>query len=169
MSEWAIELLGPAHDRSTFDCGEDGLNDYLLRYARQHMKKGISRTYVAVPVGSAEVLGYYTLSTGSIVFASLPAPEARKLPAYPIPVIHIGRLAVARTSQGCGLDGAILIDALRRSARVADQVGVYAVTVHALNDAVRTFYIRHGLTSLDDHPRHLYIPLKAIRKLKLDR
>ena len=168
MSEWAIEPLGPGHDRSTFDCGDDRLNDYLVRYAGQHMKKGVSRTYVAVPVGGAEVLAYYSLSTGSIVFSALPPREARRLPAYPIPTVHLGRLAVGRSSQGCGLGSAILIDALARCARVAEQVGVYAVTVHALNDTVRTFYVQHGFVPLDDHPRHLYIPMKAVRKLKLD-
>jgi len=168
VSEWVIEPLGRQHDRSGFDCGQDSLNDYLLRYASQHMKKGVSRSYVALPVGGGTVLAYYTLSTASIVFSALPTSESRKLPPHPIPAVHIGRLAVDQASQGDGLGSAMLIDALARSLRVADEVGVYAVTVEALNDAVRTFYLRHGFASLDDHPRHLYIPLKAVRKLGLD-
>jgi RimJ/RimL family protein N-acetyltransferase len=51
---------------------------------------------------------------------------------------------------------------------VADSVGIYAVTVHALNERARRFYQRYGFTPLEDDPLHLYLPMKTIRKLRID-
>ena len=41
-------LEAQRHDRSSFDCGVPPLNDYLLRLAAQHQKKGISTVRVLV-------------------------------------------------------------------------------------------------------------------------
>ncbi len=43
-----IKLLDNSHDRDNFDCGSEPLNRYLQQTARQHNKKGISRTFVLV-------------------------------------------------------------------------------------------------------------------------
>ena len=49
-----LELLGTIdpfssdHDRRSFTCGVDALDEYLRRFARQHATANISRTYVAV-------------------------------------------------------------------------------------------------------------------------
>ncbi len=43
-----IETLTKDHNRSEFDCGVDELNQYLKRIARQHINKGISRTFILV-------------------------------------------------------------------------------------------------------------------------
>jgi len=42
------------------------------------------------------------------------------------------------------------------------------VEVDALDDAARNFYLKFGFRSLQDDPRHLFLPLHEIRKLKLD-
>jgi len=50
MSEkfhWVLELLGPKHDRNSFDCGEPALNHYLQQLARQHAKKNISKVLIS--------------------------------------------------------------------------------------------------------------------------
>ncbi len=87
-----------------------------------------------------------------------------KLPRYPIPVAHLGRLAVDRQAKGQGLGKALLADALKRILAVADQLGVYAVEVFALNEAARDFYIKFGFRPLLDDRQHLYMPMSFIRK-----
>jgi GNAT superfamily N-acetyltransferase len=165
---WVIEPLSSRHDRSGFDCGEASLNEYLQRYASQNARRQMGRTYVLISPGEPAVLGYYTISGGSVAFASMPVEETRRLPRYPVPVAHVGRLAVDRHYQGQGLGGLLLVDALRLSARVADSVGIYAVTVHALNERARRFYQRYGFAPLEDDPLHLYLPMKTIGKLRID-
>jgi GNAT superfamily N-acetyltransferase len=158
-----IEPLSSKHDRSSFDCGEPSLNTYLRQYARQNDEKGLGRTYVAVEPGQTRVEGYYTISTGAVTFEQVP----EKLPRYPIPVVHLGRLAVDLSAQGKGLGELLLIDALKRATLAAEQLGIYAVEVRALNDSAQRFYLKYGFTPLLDDELHLYLSMKTIRKLKL--
>ena len=54
-----IQRLSRYHNRKGFDCGNDALNHYLNNIARQHLDKGISRTFVLID-GTApkEILGF---------------------------------------------------------------------------------------------------------------
>lgn len=155
--------LSDRHDRSRFDCGESSLNIYLQRYAGQHDRRGFGRTYVAVTEGSSAVSGYYTISSGSIAFETVP----ENLPHHPVPIVLVGRLAVDRQSQGQGVGGFLLVDALRRAQRAADELGVYAVAVEALSDQARSFYERFGFRALTNDRLHLYLPMKVVRRLQL--
>lgn len=162
-ARYIVEPLSPIHDRAAFDCGEPTLDDFLKRFARQNDEKGLSRTYVATLPGEPKIYGYYSISSGAIQFSTMP----EKLPRYPIPVIHLGRLAVDVSTKGQGLGKILLLDALKRAANVSKQLGIYAVEVYALNDAAREFYLKYGFTSLLDDKRHLYLTTKTIRKLRL--
>jgi ribosomal protein S18 acetylase RimI-like enzyme len=161
---WEIAPLSRAHDREGFDCGEPSLDDFLARYARQNQDQGISRTYVATRPGANKVEGYFTLSTGSVAIRDLPEGERRRLPKYPVPVVHLGRLAVDRSAAGRGLGERLLVEALRTSLRAAETVGAFAVEVVAKNDAARAFYAKFGFASLEDDRLHLYLPLKTVRR-----
>jgi GNAT superfamily N-acetyltransferase len=158
---YLIEPLTAQHDRAAFDCGEPSLNVFLQRFARQNDEKGLGRTYVAVLPGEPRVYGYYTISSGAIQFDTLP----EKMPRYPIPVVHLGRLGVDLITKGQGLGKALLSDALQRSAAIAAQLGIYAVEVYALNEAARAFYLKFGFQPLLDDALHLYLPLKTLRKV----
>jgi ribosomal protein S18 acetylase RimI-like enzyme len=165
VNQWRIELLGNQHQRDIFDCGEESLNTFLRDHAGQNARRDISRTYVALAEGSFLVAGYYTLSSGSVTFMDLPDELARRLPKYPVPTAHLGRLAVDRHHQGRGLGGILLVDALKRVCGLADRIGVHAVTVHALNASAKKFYEAHGFLPLRDDPFHLFLPMATIRKL----
>jgi GNAT superfamily N-acetyltransferase len=158
-----VEPLMKDHQRSDFDCGIGSLNLFLKNFARQNDDKGLSRTFVAVQSGDVAVHGYYSLSSGSVSFEQVP----EKLPRYPIPTAHIGRLAVDTRSQGMGLGEFLLVDALRRVVSVADELGIYAVELFAINETAKSFYLRYGFTELADDPYHVYLSLKNIRKLNL--
>lgn len=158
-----IEPLSSRHNRAAFDCGEESLNDYLRRFARQNDARHLGRTFVAVFEGQTRIEGYYTLSSGAVAFDTVP----EKLPRYPVPVVHLGRLAVDRAAQGQGIGEFLLLDALKRAALLSDQLGIYAVEVYALHDRARAFYLRYGFTSLADDPLHLYLPTKKIQELGL--
>lgn len=103
-----IELLTKAHDRSTFDCGNEQLNDFLKKHARQNQEADVGRTYVAVSAG--RVVGYFAISVGSIAREMLQTDESKRLPRYPVPSAHLGRLAVDQSLHGKGLGGRLLID-----------------------------------------------------------
>ena len=162
---WSIQRLEKKHDRNAFDCGVPSLNGYLQRLASQHARKGISRSYVAVPTGQHLVQGFYSLATGRMVLADIPENVRRRLPSYPIPTAHLGQLAVDRCVQGQGLGEALLFDALQRTARVSEELGIYAVTVDALGPRARAFYLKYGFVAIDADPLHLYLEMKVVRQL----
>ncbi len=123
----------------------------------------MGRTYVAVRPGEKQVLGYYTLASGSISFQNLPDSSARKLPRHPVPVILLARLAVDQSVQGQGWGVGLLIDALQKSLGLADKLGIHAVEVDAIDQQAKSFYERYGFVPLLDHAFHLFLPVTAIQ------
>ena len=112
---WKESPLGKHHDRSAFDCGEDDLNIYLRRYARQNHESGGAKCFVATPRDTpACILGFYTLSPASFEFARAPSVVTRGLGRYDVPVYRLGRLAVDRSVQSRGLGGSLLLRAAER-------------------------------------------------------
>lgn len=162
-----IEELNAQHDRSAFDCGVDALNDFLRRFAGQNRKTRVDRTFVATQEDRPRIIGYYSIATGAVRFTTLPESAQRRLPKYPVPVAHLGRLAVDRSAQGRGLGEHLLIDAFARIASAADSIGIHAIEVIAIDESARNFYLRYGFTPLLDDPRHLYIPMRTIKSLNL--
>ncbi len=157
---FVIEPLSKQHDRESFDCGETALNQFLRHYARQNNAKGLGKTHVAVLPGEVEVCGYHTLSSGSISFAIVP----EKLPRYPIPTVHLGRLAVDLRMQGRRLGELLLIDVLERSVQLAAEIGIYAIELYALTDKAKQFYLKYGFVPLKDDDKHLYLPIETLRQ-----
>jgi len=158
-----IARLGDRHLRAAFDSGVAALDEFLRQYARQNDKKELSRTYVATPSGERDVLGYVTLRAGEVACADLPETEQRRLPRYPVPVLHVARLAVDRRARGKGIGEQLLMHALRMALDAAQDVGVWGVEVIAKDESARAFYARYGFRALVDDPLHLYVSPKTVR------
>ncbi len=167
MARWTIRRLDKSHDRTTFDCGQAMLNEWIKDRASQFDRRDLSRTFVATRSKEWGVVGYYAISSHRVVHQMLPDDEAKSLPRLDIPVVLIGRLAVDRSAQGQGVGALLLVDALRRSANISEQIGIRAVEVDAIDDSARSFYLKFGFRPLLDDPRHLFLPMHEIRKLKL--
>ena len=162
----AITPLGKHHDRKTFDCGEDSLNLYLSRYANQDIRRRVNRVFVASPPTEPQrVIGYYSLSAGSLSAADLPEKHRRRLPRYPVPVALLGRLAVDKSQQGQGLGAILIADALQRIALASQVMAVYAVVVDALNESAAEFYRQFGFSPLPSQPLKLFLPMDTFTQL----
>lgn len=161
-----VELLDATHDRGGFDCGVEPLNRYLQQIARQHIVKGISKTFVLVDEHAAApkpVLGFFTISLCQVLGQQVPAKWARKLPEQ-IPAMRLGRLAVAQTQQGAGYGRTLLVDALHRIARVADLAGGIGLFVDAKDEAAAAFYARFGFEPTPSGPLTLFMSTETIRQ-----
>jgi len=155
-----INALNKDHLRKTFDCGEASLNTYLQRYARQNIKNRINRVFIASPVDSNKtIVGYYTLSAGSIRADDLSLTQKHRLPNHPIPVALLGRLAVDKQYQGQRLGSILLADAVQRVEQASEVLAVYAIVVDALNPSVAEFYQGFGFIPFADKPLKLFLPL----------
>ena len=160
---WSISLLSKHHHRANFDCGDDELNNYLKYYAGQHIKQHMSKTFVASPIDCIEqVLGFYALSAGHIVFEELLSQWQKKLPRYPIPIARIGRLAINQQHQGEGIGEYLLMDALYRCASLIEQIGLVGVVVDAKHESAKAFYQKFGFVELTYSPLTLVLPITNI-------
>ncbi len=143
------------------------MNQYLREQAGQNVKRDIARTFVTVrQTDPGRIGGYYTLTLRSLAFDAL--PQEKHLPRYPLPMVHLGRLAVDVAFQGQRLGKRLLLDALTQSQKIAELAGCYAVEVIALDQNAAAFYLKYGFHPLADDPLHLYMTLKSIRKLGLE-
>ena len=155
--------MSKQHDLSQFDCGNhESLNLWLKKYALQNQANESARTYVVHR--NQVVVGYYSISAGSIARASATPRAAQGLANHPIPISLLARLAVDKTEQGTGLGKAMLKDALIRMERAADILGIRAVLVHAIDQQARAFYEKFDFEPCPDDPLHLMLLLKDLRK-----
>ncbi len=105
-----------------------------------------------------QVVGFYSLATGSVNHTEATGGLRRNMPD-PIPVIILARLAIDCAYHGQGLGADLLHDALLRSYRVAENVGVRALMVHALTDSAKRFYLHHGFKASTTQERTLFLAL----------
>lgn len=158
-----IEPLAAHHNRRRFACGENALDDYLQRFARQHAKANLSRTFVAAE--GKTVLGFYSLTMAAILKDQLPAIHATRFPRFPLPVARLARLAVDQSRQGQGLGELLLMDALQRCARLAEDIGMIGVIVDAKHERARQWYERYEFERFPDAPLTLWLPITVIEQL----
>ena len=91
---WHEEPIGKQHDRESFDCGEDALNEFLRRYARKSHELGGAKTFVAIDESDSKaILGFYSLSPASIAYARTPESLTRGLARHEVPAFRLARLA----------------------------------------------------------------------------
>lgn len=160
---WIIEPLNASFDRSQFDCGDEVLNRFIRQFARQQQDKHLGQTRVIVAEGTTRIMGFYTLSAGSIGFESLDEAMRRRLPKYPVPVARLGRQAVDKSVQGKGLGQKLLAHAFFSVAEISDKIGIAALVVDAKHEKASAFYQKLGFLVCQNAPLTLYLPTQTLR------
>lgn len=165
-----MRLAAPApldpvrHDTAGFTCGDERLDTWLRAYASQSDRRDAARTFV-IADEAGRVLGYCTLVAAQLDHTGATAAVRRGMSKrFPIPVVLLARLAIDGSRQGRGLGAALLADAMRRAVRAADEVGIRAVIVDAIDDRAAAFYVRFGFESLPGGPLTLMATVAQLRK-----
>jgi GNAT superfamily N-acetyltransferase len=156
-----LERLGPGHDLSDFDSGNDELDGWLRRHALTAQQVDSARTFVIIR--DNRVVGYFSLTMGSVLRADAPAKLVRGLPGYPVGTVLLARLAVHRREQGKGTGALQLSEALRKAVAAGEAAAARLVVVDAIDDDAVRFYERFGFVGAPEHPRRLYRRTKDIR------
>jgi GNAT superfamily N-acetyltransferase len=165
MSEYRIEKLSKKHQKRDFSCGKMALDEFLKTMAGQHARRNLSQTYVLTKSDAQVVIGYYTLTTTSVLPAFIPPHLAHKIPsAYPLPCALLARLAVDRHRHGRGIGGLFLVSAMRRVAAISESIGCYALLVDAKDENAKAFYEHFGFHTLLDDENHLFLTLGEISR-----
>jgi len=154
---FAPEPLAPRHRVDGFKCGVDSLDQWLQTRARANSAAGASRVFVAYDESDA-VIAYHSLSTGSILRRTVPRARRQGTPD-PVPVLLIGRFAVAVAHQGKGIGRSLLQDALQRCLRLLDEVAFMFVLVHPVDDTADRFWRRFGFTPAPTEEPMLLLPI----------
>jgi GNAT superfamily N-acetyltransferase len=156
-----VRKLAPADLTESFDCKQAALNQFLQRYALVNQKANSTQTYVCCLSG--RVVGFYSLTVGSVDPEGAPARMMKGLARHPLPVMILARLAVDRDHQGKGLGKALLKDALLRTAQAADIAGIRCLLVHAKDEAARQWYEDFEFEPSPTDPYHLFLLLKDLK------
>jgi len=160
---WHEEPVAKKHHREGFDCGDEALNTFLRRYARKSHEMGAAKTFLAIDDGDDEtLLGFYSLTSASIVYARTPEILRRGLARHDVPGFRLARLAVDRRFQRQGIGGHLLLSAGRRCLLAAAEVGGLVLAIDAKNEKVAEWYAGFGALSLADAPLSLLLPLATI-------
>ena len=159
---FVVEPLGSSHNRRSFTCGVEPLDQYVREQVLQDIRRRLSNCFLAVDT-AGEVAGYYTLSATGLPMTDLAPDEARRLRRYPLlPAGLIGRLAVATRCARQGLGAALILDAVERVA-CADPA-IFALIVDAKDDSAGRFYSHLGFRRLISRPSSFYWPIAEVAR-----
>jgi len=140
-------LLTAEHDLAEFNSGELLLDSWLRDRALANLEIAASRTYVMCPPDSLTVIGYNAMCMGQVLNQEVTGSMRRNMPRQ-IPAVILGRLAIDQQWQGRGLGKALLLDAVQRSIRAAQEVSARLLIVHAISQVATEFYLHHGFVRL---------------------
>jgi predicted N-acetyltransferase YhbS len=157
-----LERLGPSQDLDQFDSSNEELDSWLRRHSVAAQQMDSARTFLLLLEGG--VVGYFSLTMGSVQRAEAPPKLVRGLPSYPVGMVLLARLAVDRRFQGQGLSSLLLAEALRKAVAAGEAAAARLVVVDAIDDGAARFYARHGFVAVPEHPQRLYRRMKDIRQ-----
>jgi GNAT superfamily N-acetyltransferase len=160
-----LERLGAHHDLSGLASGSEELDSWLDRHSLAAQQMDSARTFLLVrggEGGSDRVAGYFSLTMGSVLRAQAPPKLVRGLPAYPVGMVLLARLAVDRSEQGQGLGALLLAEALRKAVAAGEAAAARLVVVDAIDDEAAKFYTHHGFIAAPGHALRLYRRMKDI-------
>ena len=172
---FSIRCLGKGETVSTFDCGDEDLNDFILHEAAGYRQAHLAVTYVIESKDSRRVVGFFSLANDRLLISYFDIlsefkPSRRKPPAdekqlKSYPAVKICRLGIDWTAKGLALETFIL-DFVKSYFAFDNVTGCRFITVDANPDDI-SFYRQNGFVPLSSdavpgHPTPLYFDLAVI-------
>ena len=164
MSGFDLELLSDDHDRKKFRCGSESLERYLRETAKSHLTKGVSITRVMVERNAQKpkpILGYFTLTSTLAKAVNWPG-TVKGLPGMPVPIVLLGRLAVAEDWQGRGIARLLLAAAREISAGSMRGAGGVGLAVDPADEQLLAFYAKYGFIRVEEQSLRMFLPLDSL-------
>ena len=158
--ELRLERLHAGHDVRSFDSGNAELAGWLHRHALAQQMDS-ARTFLLLE--GERILGYFSLTMGSVRREEAPRRLVRGLPGYPVGMVLLARLAVDQTEQGRGRGAPLLAEALRKAVVAGEAAAARLVVIDAIDEQAASFYRHHGFVPAPDHPSRLYRRMSDIR------
>ena len=129
---------------SNFSCGVNEIDNWANRKARSLHIKGRKRVFIAWHEDCATSLGFYSLSFSLENSSKLKEQADRQAWSKGAPLIYMDYIGVTTKRQGTGLGTLMLIDALKRTQSVSDNVAIFGIALRSLNSKTTTLYKNSG-------------------------
>ena len=157
----SLERLAAHHQTANFRSGHLALDNWLRHHAIAAQQMDSARTFALVRDGA--VIGYFSLTMGSVLREDAPPKLVRGLPRYPVGAVVLARLAIDLSEQGKGLGALLLAEALRKAVLAGEAAAARLVVVDAVDDRAVGLYLHHGFLPAPEQDRRLYQRMKDIR------
>lgn len=156
LKEYQIRRLRKDETIKSFDCGDNDLNDFILREASNYSKALIAATYVYEHTNSGKVVCYFSLANDKVSLADFNNKtdfnrfrrhrfvNEKRLKSYP--AVKICRFGVDTSFHGMGI-GSLLLDFIKTYFIDDNKTGCRFLVVDAYNEAVK-FYKNNGFQHL---------------------
>jgi GNAT superfamily N-acetyltransferase len=163
VTVFTIEKLARYHAVDSFDCGQESLNRFLIRFALTSQQANASQTYVGL--ADSNVIGFYTLVVSEVSHDAAPERLKKGMARHPLPLMLLARLAVSRAWKGKGVGAGLLKNAMLRTLQAAEIGGIRALAAHAKDDTARSFYQHFGFIQSPTDPLHLFVLTKELKNI----
>lgn len=163
-----IQPFDPDRPRNTFDCGRRPITNWYKNKAKKCVGRSEFRVFEGLIEGSNRPVGYYALQVGNESTDALTERRDDFTKNYTaFPAINLAFLGVNLEHQRQGIGTALLSDVFEKVYQISEIAGVYALTLHSLDEDSTAFYKNLGFEPYSDHPTSpkLLIPIRTIREL----
>ena len=168
MGKISVLRLEVDDERQPFDCGDPDLNEFFEIDSRKSSLELLSVTFVVQKEG--HLVAFFSVSNDSLKREEVgrePLKRAtHRMPKQKryksLPAVKVGRFAVAKEEQSCGL-GRRILDFIKAWFTVGNKTGCRFIIVDAYKKSTG-FYLRNGFSFLsekdkDDETRLMYFDL----------
>lgn len=172
---YQIRRLGRGEAVSSFDCGDDDLNDFILNESVLYRQARLAVTYIIEIKGTNNVAGFFSLANDRVSISDFENKtefnrfrkkrfiNEKRLKSYP--AAKICRLGIDLSAKGQSL-GTFILDFIKSYFVIDNKTGCRFITVDAYNDAV-PFYLKNDFLPLsaeadNDKTKLLFFDLEAI-------
>ncbi|HBC21540.1 MAG TPA: GNAT family N-acetyltransferase [Porphyromonadaceae bacterium] len=175
QEKYRIRRFNVGDTVAAFDCGDEDLNDFLLKESNPYREALLSVSYVLEEKATGEIAAYFSLANDKVSISDFESKtefnrfrkhkfvNEKRLKSYP--AVKIGRLGIARSFQHQSL-GTYLLGFIEDYFVVDNKSGCRFVTVDAYVDAI-PFYIKNNYQFLnnddeDKRTRVMYFDLASL-------
>jgi len=166
MEDIIFEPLGD-HPRGAFSCNLVKIDNFFKNNALKSHNAYALRVFVARTKENNTPLGFYALTTMTFRPGMNAAADKKFERVNAIPSIYLTMIGRHQDAPK-GLGAAMMLDAFKRSLEVRENVGVWALTLHAFNDVVQKYYEQIGFEVFEksdqdlDEYKAMFIPLSNV-------
>lgn len=177
-SLYQIRRLTKEEKISSFNCGDDDLNDFILNESQLYRQARLAVSYVIERRDNKQVVGFFSLSNDRVSITDFESKtefnrfrkrrfvNEKRIKSYP--AVKIGRLGIDVSVRGQSL-GTFILDFIKSYFVVENKAGCRFITVDAYINAL-PFYLKNKFLPLSeetepsDHTKLLFFDLEEIEE-----